>query len=51
MLPPEVMGYADQMDMYWRRASSRNKTQVRRIITSYSKDELDPEKPAVSASS
>lgn len=45
MLPPEVMGYADQMDMYWRRASSRNKTQVRRIITSYSKDELDPEDP------
>lgn len=45
MLPPEVMGYADQMDIYWRKASFRNLTQVRRIITSYSKDELDPKDP------
>lgn len=45
MLPPEVMGYADQMDIYWRKASFRNLTQVRRIITSYSKDEIDPNDP------
>lgn len=44
-LSQEPPAYADQMDEYWRQASSRNKTQVRRIITSYSKEELDPNDP------
>lgn len=45
MLPEEVMPYADQMQVYWNKASSRNKNQVRRIITSFSKEELDPADP------
>lgn len=45
MLPEEVMPYADQMRVYWNKASSRNKNQVRRIITSFSKEELDPADP------
>lgn len=45
MLPPDVMPYADQMDRYWCRADSKNKTQVNRIIASFSQNELDPDDP------
>lgn len=45
MTPNQPPSYADQMDMYWKQASRKNKNQVRRIITSFSKDELDPDDP------
>ncbi len=34
--------YIHQMKMYWKQMSSRNKTQIRRCISSFSTDELDP---------
>lgn len=45
MLPDDVMPFEDQMQVYWNKASRKNKNQVRRIITSYSKKELDSEDP------
>lgn len=45
MLPSDTMPYADQMDRYWCRADSKNKTQVNRIIASFSRNELDPDDP------
>lgn len=43
MRPDETMSYEDQMAKDWVRASKKNKNQVRRIIGSFSKEELDPE--------
>lgn len=42
MLPPDVMSYRRQMQYYWDKADARNKTQVNRIIASFSPNELDP---------
>lgn len=45
MLPGEAEPYDRQMDRHWRMASARNKVQVRRIIISFSRNELDPDNP------
>lgn len=45
MLPGESEPYDKQMNRYWRRAAARNKVQVRRIIISFSRNELDPDNP------
>lgn len=42
MLPDEVIPFEEQMAEDWRRASGKNKNQVRRIVVSYSEKELDP---------
>ncbi len=34
--------YAEQMEPYWRKARAHHKKQVRRIIISFSKNEMDP---------
>lgn len=38
----DVESYESQMQRFWNKASSRNKNQVRRIIQSFSKKELNP---------
>lgn len=43
LLPDAVMPYEDQMQIYWNRASSKNKNQIRRIIGSFSENELSPD--------
>ena len=45
MFPNQPPSYADQMNEYWKLASSRNKNQVRRIVISFSEQELDPKDP------
>lgn len=45
LLPDGVMPYEDQMQQYWNLASSRNKTQVQRVIGSFSPKELPPDDP------
>lgn len=45
MLPPDIVSYAQQMERYWIRADGKNKTQINRIIASFSPDELDPDDP------
>lgn len=45
LLPEQSMPYADQMELLWGKASSKNKTQVRRLIASFSQKELDPKDP------
>lgn len=45
MMPPDVASYAEQMERYWIRADGKNKTQINRIIASFSPDELDPDDP------
>ena len=45
MLPDSVISFEDQMQPYWNLASSRNKTQIQRIIGSFSERELDPNDP------
>lgn len=45
MLPDSIMSFEDQMQPIWNHASSRNKTQVQRIIGSFSPKELDPNDP------
>ena len=45
MLPDSVMPFEDQMQPVWNHASSSNKTQVQRIIGSFSPKELDPNDP------
>lgn len=45
MLPDSVISFEDQMQPYWNLASSRNKTQIQRIIGSFSERELDPKDP------
>lgn len=45
MMPPDVASYAEQMERYWIRADGKNKTQINRIIASFSPEELDPDDP------
>ena len=45
MLPETVLSYEKQMQKYWDRASAKNKNQVRRVIQSFSKRELNPDDP------
>lgn len=35
----------EQMEQYWNKASVQNKTQVRRVVISFSEKEFDPENP------
>lgn len=42
MMPDASMSFEDQMAVDWARASSKNKNQVRRIIGSFSREELSP---------
>lgn len=35
----------EQMEQYWQKASTQNKTQVRRVVISFSEKEFDPENP------
>lgn len=42
MMPDASMSFEDQMAVDWARASSKNKNQVRRIIGSFSREELNP---------
>lgn len=35
----------EQMEQYWQKASGQNKTQVRRVVISFSEKEFDPENP------
>lgn len=46
LLPDDVQSYEEQMQSFWNKASDLNKNQVRRIILSFSKKELDPDNPA-----
>ena len=43
MLPDSYLSYEKQMAEDWAHASARNKNQIRRIIASFSRDELDPD--------
>ena len=43
MLPDEVMSFEEQMQQDWEKASQKNKNQVRRIVTSFSEKELNPQ--------
>lgn len=45
LLPDSEMSYEDQMGIFWKKAKPNHKIQVRRIIGSFSKKELDPEDP------
>lgn len=42
MLPDEMLPFEEQMEQEWARASDKNKNQIRRIVASFSKKELDP---------
>lgn len=44
-LPDEAMPYLSQCERLWKKASSRNKTQMRRIVVSFSPKELPPDDP------
>ena len=46
MLPETVLSYEKQMQKYWDKASAKNKNQVRRIVQSFSRKELNPDDPA-----
>lgn len=46
MLPETVLSYEKQMQRYWNKASVKNKNQVRRIVQSFSRKELNPDDPA-----
>ena len=43
MLPETVLSYEKQMQKYWNKASAKNKNQVRRIVQSFSRKELNPD--------
>lgn len=45
LLPENVVTYEEQMQRYWNRASAKNKNQVRRIVQSFSRKELNPDDP------
>lgn len=45
MLPDNVMPFKDQMQIHWDKASTKCKNQVRRVIQSFSVNELNPENP------
>lgn len=42
MLPDEMIPFEEQMAEDWARASAKNKNQVRRIVASFSENEIDP---------
>lgn len=42
MLPDDVIPIEEQMAEDWARASGKNKNQIRRIVASFSENELDP---------
>lgn len=44
-LPDEAVPYLTQCERLWKKASSRNKTQMRRIVVSFSPNELPPDDP------
>lgn len=46
LLPKSVAPYEEQMQRYWNKASVKNKNQVRRIVQSFSRKELNPDDPA-----
>src|SRR5699024_7709138 len=46
LLPKSVAPYEEQMQHYWNKASVKNKNQVRRIVQSFSRKELNPDDPA-----
>ena len=46
LLPESVAPYEEQMQRYWTKASAKNKNQVRRIVQSFSRKELNPDDPA-----
>lgn len=43
LLPESVAPYEEQMQRYWNKASAKNKNQVRRIVQSFSRKELNPD--------
>lgn len=43
MLPDSIIPFEEQMALDWARASGKNKNQIRRIIASFSTEELDPD--------
>ena len=43
MLPETVAPYEEQMRRYWNKASVKNRNQVRRIVQSFSRRELNPD--------
>lgn len=45
MFPDDVVPFEQQMQEYWDRADPRHTNQVNRFIISFSRDELDPDKP------
>lgn len=46
LLPESVAPYEEQMQRYWNKASVKNKNQVRRVVQSFSRKELNPDDPA-----
>ena len=46
LLPDSVIPFSAQMDKYWKKANSRNKIRIHRIVQSFSREELNPENPA-----
>lgn len=45
MFPESVLSYEKQMQRYWNIAAAKNKNQVRRIVQSFSRKELNPDDP------
>ena len=45
LLPPETKPYLKQFEEYWCKASTQNLNQARRIVVSFSPNELPPEDP------
>lgn len=45
LLPESVAPYEEQMQRYWNKAAAKNKNQVRRIVQSFSRRELNPDDP------
>lgn len=43
LLPESVAPYEEQMQRYWNKAAAKNKNQVRRIVQSFSRRELNPD--------
>lgn len=45
MLPDSVVPFEKQMQPFWDKADSRHTTQINRLIVSFARSELDPDKP------
>lgn len=45
MFSEQVMSYEKQMEVYWNKASAKCKNQVRRVVQSFSRKELNPDNP------